>query len=89
MLADPKSLHSDLGVQTWRAEDDYEGHILLQEDIVNLWKQGEDKMNWFEVVSYIEISNLQMRIMNAATLPFLQKWECSHPPISAEVLLKS
>ena len=89
MLADPKSLHCDLGVQTWRAEDDYEGHILLQEDIVNLWKQGEDKMNWFEVVSYIEISNLQMRIMNAATLPFLQKWECSHPPISAEVLLKS
>ena len=89
MLADPKSLHCDLGVQTWRAEDDYEGHILLQEDIVNLRKQGEDKMNRFEVVSYIEISNLQMRIMNAATLPFLQKWECSHPPISAEVLLKS
>ena len=89
MLADPKSLHSDLGVQAWGAEDDYEGHILLQEDIVNLWKLGEDKMNWFEVVSYIEISNLQMRIMNAATLPFLQKWECSHPPISAEVLLKS
>ena len=89
MLADPKSLHCDLGEQTWRAEDDYEGHILLQEDIVNLRKQGEDKMNWFEVVSYIEISNLQMRIMNAATLPFLQKWECSHPPISAEVLLKS
>ena len=81
MLADPKSLHSDLGVQTWWAEDDYEGHILLQEDIVNLWKQGEDKMNWFEVVSYIEISNLQMRIINAATLPlrttvlkFLQKF---------------
>ena len=81
MLADPKSLHCDLGVQTWRAEDDYEGHILLQEDIVNLRKQGEDKMNRFEVVSYIEISNLQMRIMNAATLPlrttvlkFLQKF---------------
>ena len=64
MLADPKSLHCDLGVQAWRAEDDDEGHILLQEDIVNLWKQGEDKMNWFEVVSYIEISNLQMRIIN-------------------------
>ena len=64
MLADPKSLHSDLGVQAWRAEDDYKGHILLQEDIVNLWKQGEDRTNWFEVVSYIEISNLQMRIIN-------------------------
>ena len=89
MLADPKSLHSDLGVQAWRAEDDDEGHILLQEDIVNLWKQGEDKMNWFEVVSYIEISNLQMRIINCRSSAKILIELGAIVSISAEVLQKS
>ena len=83
MLADPKSLHSDLGVQTWRAEDDYEGHILLQEDIVNLWKQGEDRTNWFEVVSYIcghpKLSNAYYERRYPPTAPF-------YAEISAEFL---